>query len=135
MLQATIGRLPKSAAADEAGFANPPKNFKVRNAINIIELEMAKIMEVDFNHIVVGLQDAIEMARMLGEPATMISGYREQGKLAGLYVDRKEIDITHRRVFQHEELLEMTDEEIEQLIDDADSIELIPNESGVYEAI
>ena len=127
VLQATIGRMSQSEAANDAGFANPPKGLAVTNAINVLQHEMAKELNIDFNHVTRGLQDAIEIARSKGDAMPMISGYKEQGKLAGLYIEKKQIDVNIRHISE-EDLSTLSEDELNELIDQAEAIELGPTE-------
>ena len=131
VLQVTLGRLSKAAAANDAGFKNAPQGQAVQVAVSIIQREMAKELNIDLNFVQRGIFDAVEMARSQGEPMTMIAGYREMGKLSGLYVEKKEIDVNVKYLTQ-EQLQELPENELDLLIKRADAIELEKNEAGEF---
>jgi formiminotetrahydrofolate cyclodeaminase len=54
---------------------------------------------------------------------SMIAGYREQAKLAGLMIEKKQVDVNVKHISE-EDLAEMSEDELNQLIDKADAIEL-----------
>jgi hypothetical protein len=123
VLQVTLGRMSKAEAANDSGFAAPPTGLAVTNAVAVIQRKMSEALVIDFNHVAVGLQDAIELARAKGEPMSMIAGYREQAKLAGLMIEKKQVDVNVKHISE-EDLAEMSEDELNQLIDKADAIEL-----------
>jgi histidyl-tRNA synthetase len=132
VLQVTIGRMSQSRAANDAGFKSPPKSMPVRHALNVINTEIAKKLDISLDYIQKGMLEAVQMARSNGEPMVMIAGYREMGKLAGMYIEKKEIEVKIRHLTE-EQLQELTNEELDSLIEDADSIELTKNERGEFE--
>jgi histidyl-tRNA synthetase len=132
VLQATIGRLSQSAAAADAGFKAAPKSKAVTYALQVVQTTMAKELSIDADFVQRGFFDAVQMARTNGEPMTMIAGYREMGKLAGLYVEKKEINVNVRHLTD-DQLHELTDDELDNMITRADAIELEKNERGEFE--
>ena len=131
VLQVTIGRMPKSSAAKDAGFKTAPKSKAVNAAIQVMHVEMARELVIDLDYINKGIVEAIHMANLQGEPATMIAGYRELGKLGGMYVEKKEISVNVKHLTE-EELQELDDAELDELIERADAIELQKNERGEF---
>lgn len=90
--------LPKSVAAREAGYSDAPENTK---AIDIAMKERREKHEVLFNvsrkQVLEGFQDSIDMARLAGEPAVMVMGWREVARLCGYYEPTKhkiEVNVT-----------------------------------------
>jgi hypothetical protein len=131
VLQVTLGRLSKAAAANDAGYKSAPHGQVVQTAVAIIQKEMAKVLSIDLDFVQRGIFDAVEMARSQGEPMTMIAGYREMGKLSGLYIEKKEIDVNVRYLTQ-EQLQELPERELNALIEKADAIDLEQNEHGEF---
>lgn len=132
VLQVTMGRLSAAAAANDAGYKNAPQNKKVLAAMRIIQTEMAKVLNVDLDFIQRGIFEAVEIARSNADPGNMIAGYREMGKLTGLYVEKKEINVNVKYLTE-EELQDLSEEELDMLIAKADAIELTKNERGEFE--
>lgn len=78
-----------------------------------------------------GMLEAIEMAKLMAEPATMISGWREIGKLCGYFAPvetRVKVDVTGNVVLDR--LNSMTDAELLQVIA-KDTTPLIENVTDV----
>lgn len=132
VLQTTVGRMPPSAAANDAGYKAPPKSQKVRHALNIINGEIAKTLDINLDFIQKGMLDAVQIARSKGEPMAMIAGYREMGKLTGMYVEKKEIDVNIRYLTEAQ-LQELSDKELDVLIERSDALELKKNDRGEFE--
>jgi hypothetical protein len=64
-----------------------------------------------------GLLEGIEMAKLVSEPSTMISGWREIGKLCGYYEPtRQRIDISVNGSVQMQHLNRLNDAELLQII-------------------
>jgi hypothetical protein len=132
VLQSTVGRMPPSSAAADAGYKAPPKSKTVRYALSIINGEIAKTLDIDLDFIQKGMLDAVQIAREKGEPMAMIAGYREMGKLSGMYIEKKEIDVNVRYLTEAQ-LHELSDEEIDALIEKSDALELKKNDRGEFE--
>jgi phage terminase small subunit len=95
-----VSGLSNSAAAREAGFASGNhasvlmKNPNVVNAIAAMQLEYASKLEMDVENVKEGMLDAIDVARATNNAMAMIAGWREIGKLIGVYVEpEKNINI------------------------------------------
>lgn len=92
--------LTPSAAATQAGYSSASqattllKNELVVDAISAMQLEYAKDLELSMQDVQQGMLDAIEIARITDNPMAMIAGWREIGKLIGVYVEKKEIKFT-----------------------------------------
>ncbi len=132
VLQITIGMMPKSRAANDAGFKSPPKSRAVLQATQVLHIEMARELVIDLDYINKGIVEAIHMAHSASEPMTMIAGYRELGKLAGMYIEKKEINVNVKHLTE-EELHELDDAELDEMIERADAIELRKNDRGEFE--
>lgn len=64
-----------------------------------------------------GFLEAVDMAKMLGEPSTMVAGWREIAKMVGYYEPvRVQHTVTHEGKLQVEKLDRMTDAELMELI-------------------
>lgn len=104
----------------------------VRAFILTEQAKFAKTADLKRKDVVDGLLEAVEMARMIGDPNAMISAYRELARLCGLYEpEKKQIDISvsgGTRVNQIENLSDIELERIiqgeAQLIEDEDDLPL-----------
>lgn len=64
-----------------------------------------------------GLLEGVEMAKLMAEPASMIAGWREIGKMCGYYEPvKKKIDINVQGNVVMQRMERMTDEELMKLI-------------------
>lgn len=107
-----------AAAAARHAQCQPTVAYKptVIAAIAAMRAENAAKMEVTRDKVLNGLQDAIERARVMGEPLTEIAGWREVAKVAGLY-DSKPAgkDLTDKQKHFLDKISEMSDEELTML--------------------
>lgn len=64
-----------------------------------------------------GLIEAVEMAKLMAEPATMVSGWREIGKMCGYYEPKKvQLDVNVTGNVIHQRLNALSDAELLKLI-------------------
>lgn len=115
----SIGR-----AALDAGFADDGVGYRLARQPNVLKMraEMAAQYEADAQmdrkQVMEGFKEAIDMARLMAEPANMIAGWREIGKLCGYYapVETKlKVDITGNVTMTR--LTQMSDAELLELIE------------------
>jgi len=75
-----------------------------------------------------GLLEGIEMAKLMSEPMTMISGWREVGKLCGFYEPtRHKVDISVNGTMVLEQMNSLSDEELLKLIENGTAQALLPS--------
>lgn len=115
----SIGR-----ATLEAGFADDGVGYRLVRQPNILALkakyaaEYEAAAEMDRRQVMEGFKEAIEMAKLMAEPASMIAGWREIGKMCGYYapVETKlKIDVTGNVTMTR--LTQMSDAELLELIE------------------
>lgn len=74
-----------------------------------------------------GLIESIEMAKLMSEPMTMISGWREVGKLCGFYEPtRHKVDISVNGTLVLEQMNALSDEELLKMIEGGATQALYP---------
>lgn len=118
-------RLPQTAALKAAGYSPNPstatalmKNPKIIKAIAEEKGEYAKASGITKKKVVDGFLEAIEMGRVKGDPVAMIAGWREIGKICGLYEPQKtKVEVSVNGQVMIQRLQTMTDEELLQLAD------------------
>lgn len=67
--------------------------------------------------VIQGIKDAIDMAKLMSEPQSMISGWREIGKLLGYYEPKKvDLTVSVNGTIQVERMNKMTDAELLEII-------------------
>jgi len=114
--------LGASAAARQAGFTNPPTGKKIRDAIRQLHIRAAQHYEVELADIVQGYLDSIDVARVKGEPQSMIAGYRELARITGHLDSDKSATIGNQV-----NILQVTQEALENM-SFAELTKLIPKE-------
>jgi hypothetical protein len=128
--------MSKTRAAHEAGFSSPPKGKAVMEAQIQMERAAAKKMVVDLDTVQRGLGDAIDIARVKGDPGAMVQAYKEQARLAGL--DPKTEGPTQVNILQltkdqvqslpYEQLLRLMPEELKKDVLEGDFSRVIPHD-------
>jgi phage terminase small subunit len=113
-----------SSATERAGYVNSPtygyRLIKQPNARLMLDAEKAKYeasVQMTRKKVMDGLLEGVEMAKLAGEPASMIAGWREIGKMCGYYepVTRK-VDITVNGNVVMERLNRMSDADLLKMI-------------------
>lgn len=64
---------------------------KIQSRIKEMRMDIKRKADISFEKILTDYQEALDMARSKESPAEMISAAREQAKLVGLLIDRKEV--------------------------------------------
>lgn len=84
-----------------------------------------------------GLLEAINMAKIMSEPASMVSGWREIGKMCGYYAPvEKKVKISVQGRIVHDRLNRLSDAELLKLIQEgasSEGLDVTPNEMIGYE--
>ena len=111
-------------AMARAGYNDQPSyGYRMAKMPNILALyneEKAKYEEaaqMTRQRVMDGLLEAVEMAKLMAEPATMVSGWREIGKMCG-YFEPKEVDINVNVTGNviHQRLNQLSDAELLKII-------------------
>lgn len=110
---------PKKQALLDAGFSpgvhshDVDKIQKVKDALAMARGELSSAAQVERADVLAGFLDAIQLARTMADPTAMISGWREVGKMLGLYEPEvKKIELTAGQAALRGKLEVMTDEEL-----------------------
>jgi len=122
----------QSMAARSAGYGNANveasrlmKKPKIHEALQHLQRKYERASQMSRKKVMDGMLEAIEMAKIQAEPATMVNGWREIGRMCGYYAAEKrvlDINITAKRAVDKLETL--TDAELLEMIDkDSDTIE------------
>ena len=102
-------------------------NVAISSAIEARQSVDATRLSVDRNRVLTGLLEAVEMAREQRNPAGMVAGLREIGKLMGFYTDRVKVDVGVTDQQERRRMEAMTDAELlamVQQVDQADTLGL-----------
>ena len=87
-------------------------NVAISSAIEARQRVDATRLSVDRNSVLTGLLEAVEMAREQLNPAGMVAGLREIGKLMGFYIDRVKVDVDLTGQQERRRMEAMTDAEL-----------------------
>lgn len=116
--------LTQTQSATRAGYANPTSSGndlmhrpEILTAIEAAKSAFHDIARVSREDIVEGLKEAIDMARTMADPLTMITGWRELAKVCGHYENKTKIEVNHTGNVQLEHLNQKSDAELLKLIE------------------
>lgn len=118
-------KMGQTAAVKAAGYSPNPstgttlmKNPKVIKAIAEAREEYARASGITRKKVIDGMMEAVDMARLKGEPLTMIAGWREIGKMCGLYEPQKtKVEVSVNGQVMIQRLQTMTDAELLSLVE------------------
>lgn len=112
-----------SDAARAAGFADPGKTGKdlmrrptVRKALNVMIERTMQVSEITREDVIEGFKDAINIARQQSEAMGMIAGWREIGKMLGMYEAKVKVEITGGAGELQRQLQGMSDADLLKLV-------------------
>lgn len=124
--------MSQTLAAREAGYATPRvdgsqlmRNPKILEALRHLQYKYEKASNMTRKKVMDGMLEAIEMAKLQSEPAVMVAGWREIGRMCGYYAAEKkviDINVTAKRAIDQMETL--SDAELLKMIEtDSEAIE------------
>ncbi len=67
------------------------KKPHIKSRIKEMRMDIKRKSDITFEKILTDYQEALDLARAKADPASIISAAREQAKLVGLLIDRKEV--------------------------------------------
>jgi len=106
--QRVAGYSPKSVLG--------PKSAIVQNILDEARANLRRASNIKKADVVLGVLDAIDRARLAGEPNTEINGWKEVAKLLGHYAPEvKRIDLTLTQGRIKSKFEQMSDEELFEL--------------------
>lgn len=140
-------RMSQTAAARLAGYEQPNtaayqvmRSPAVKKAIAEERAEYARASQITKKQVLDGMLEAIQAARVVSDPATMVRGWREVGLICGHYAPTvKKIDVTHKGEVMLGKLQQMTDTELLELAESSDpniidgEFELLEDDPGSLE--
>lgn len=128
-----MGLTPSKAAARAKYVGNDAvprlkKNQTVLKAWKAITDKMAEERKISRDDVLDGFKDAIDMAKLQGDPQSMIRGWTEVGKMLGFYAPEvKKLELTHGAKLVRSELEQMSEEELLRLAS-AEAVDAIEGE-------
>lgn len=116
------GMNPSDAAA-LCGYDDPGKTAthlmrrpQVRRALNEMIERTMKISEITRNDVIEGFKDAIAISRQQSEAMGMIAGWREIGKMLGMYETKIKVEVTGGASEVERQLKSLPDEELLRMV-------------------
>lgn len=114
---------PKAAAAAgyEAKNASVTllQNPKIRTAIAEQYERNARTANFTREDVLHGMKEAIDLSRVTGDPATMVRGWSEIGKIIGAYEKHNQVTINIQAVKTVDDLKTLSREELAELVSQA----------------
>lgn len=118
-----------SDAAALCGYDDPGKTAvallkrtDVRRALNVMIQKTVRMSEITREDVIEGFKDAIAIARQQSEAMGMIAGYREIGKMLGMYETKVKVEITGGAGEIQRQLQGKSDAELLRLISERNAL-------------
>ena len=114
--------LPVSEICRQTGIASSDvtrwkrNSERFRNALAIEHRRSQQVLNIDRKHVLKGMIEAVDMAKDMRQPAGMISGWREIGRICGFYEpEKREITLSVNSEQLVEELRNLSRERLLEL--------------------
>lgn len=109
-------------AARRAGYAEPSARItaaklltkaNIQSALAEKEAELKRLSEIDKNRVIAEIIDGIHMARIQGQPASIITGWINIAKMLGLYeLEQVNVNLSAERGAMRAKFEALSDEEL-----------------------
>lgn len=94
------------------------KSVNVQRALAEARSELSSAAQISRADVIDGIMEGINMARLAADPATMIKGWTEVGKILGHYAPEvKKLEITDNQKRLQSKFTAMTDEDLLRVIE------------------
>lgn len=114
--QAALEAAGLSPTANTGNKESVLKRPYVQDMIAAARARTAEENQITRASVLDGLKEAIDLARINGDPAVMVAGWREIGKMCGFYEAVKvKVDVSGNAVAFSAKLMQMSDEELLRL--------------------
>ena len=125
LVDATLQGKDKAAACAAAGYASPfakqdaPfKSEKVQLALREARSELSSAAQITRADVIDGFMEAINIARLAADPASMIKGWSETAKVLGLYAPEvKKIEMSMNQQRLQSKFESMSDADLVDIIE------------------
>ena len=125
LVDATLQGKDKAAACAAAGYASPfanqdePfKSKKVQLALREARSELSSAAQITRADVIDGFMEAINIARLAADPASMIKGWSETAKVLGLYAPEvKKIEMSMNQQRLQSKFESMSDADLVDIIE------------------
>lgn len=129
-----------ASATVRAGYADESVGYRMARMPNVLRVYQAEkaayesASQMTRKKVMDGLLEAVEMAKLMAEPATMVSGWREIGRMCGYYEPVKHtLDINIKGDVTLRQLNSMSDADLLKALHSEAPLAL-PNLDGVDDA-
>ena len=127
----------RNVAARDAGYVDKndgralpsvaEKQVNIQRALAEARAELSSAAQISRADVIDGIMEGINMARLAADPATMIKGWTEVGKILGHYAPEvKKIEVTDNQKRLQSKFTAMTDEELLKVIEG--QCEVVPDD-------
>lgn len=127
-----------TSACVKVGYSDHKLAYRLARMPNVLKLraeyaaKYEEAAQMSRKKVMDGFLEAIEMAKLMAEPANMIAGWREIGKMCGYYAPvetRVKLDVTGNVTMTN--LVQMTDAELLELIEKQKNTPLLEDVTDV----
>lgn len=126
-VNATMVGKDRYTAAREAGYVDADgktmpsvaeKSANIQRALREARDELSSAAQITRADVIDGIVEAINMARLAADPATMVKGWTEIGKIMGHYAPEvKKIEVTDNQKRLQSKFTAMSDEDLLRVIE------------------
>lgn len=117
--EAVLDGMTPAQAAEAAGYSHPSTAGQVlmapdvKRALAEARNELSSAAQITRGDMLAVMMDAIDMARLLADPQSMIKGASEVSKMLGFYAPEvKKVELSMSQARVRSKLISMTDEEL-----------------------
>ncbi len=117
--EAVLDGMTPAQAAEAAGYSHPSAASQVlmapdvKKALAEARNELSSAAQITRGDMLAVLMDAIDMARLMADPQSMIKGATEVSKMLGFYAPEvKKVELSLGQARVRSKLISMTDEEL-----------------------
>ena len=122
IVEGILNGASQSDIAKLLGMDSGQMNRKIKNSSDVKEAlakarsELSTISQIKRADAIAGIMEAIDLAKLCADPASMIRGWAEIAKMLGFYApETKKIEITNATGSMIKKYEQMSDEELYQL--------------------
>lgn len=117
--------MPPNEAAREAGYTGGGRRLlempEVSRAVDLRQQQYEAAARMTKETVMEGLAESIELAKMKGEPMTMIAGWREVARMCGYYeATKQKVEVSVNGQVLLQRMSSMSDKELLEMLEATD---------------
>lgn len=94
-----------------------------RQLLRKIRAEIAARSKITQDDVIEGFKDAVNDAKLAGDPQSQIAGWREIAKMLGFYAPEvRKVEVSHTAREAQRELAQLSDDDLLALVDENDNV-------------